>query len=141
MALNDMHLLFQQMGEVLTGIRGLHDTIDLRQAQAHQLHDLLRSDIANLRQDQRALEEKFECIVYILQGEMEAVRTSTADNARSLQDVMGAVHALRHPVAEILSLKSRLAWLLFGAGMVGSAVLWLAVPVYGWLVNATLGRR
>jgi hypothetical protein len=141
MAQGEMHLLFQQMGEVLTGIRALHETIDLRQAQAEQLHDLVRSDLAQLRRDQRDLEEKFECIVYIVQHEIEGLRLSSSDNARSVDDMCAAIEALRRPVADILGLKSRVAGLVFGAGVVGSAALWLAEPVYTWLVNASFAKR
>ncbi len=141
MAQNDMHLLFQQMGEVLTGIRGLHETIDIRQAQAEQLHDLVRADLATLRQDQRELEEKFECIVSIVQHEMETLRSDAAEHARSIGNMIVAVEELRRPIADILGLKSRVAGLVFGAGVVGSAALWLAEPVYSWLVNATFTRR
>ena len=138
---NDMHLLFQQMGEVLTGIRGLHDTIDIRQAQAEQLHDLVRADLATLRRDQRELEEKFECIVSIVQHEVETLRAGTAEHAHSIVQMVHAIEALRKPIAEILGLKSPVAGLVFGAGLIGSAALWLAEPVYGWLVNESFLRR
>ncbi len=141
MAQTEMHLLFQQMGEVLTGVRALRDTIDLRQAQAEQLHDIVRGDIASLKHDQRDLEEKFECIVFIVQHEMEALRASATANARLSDDMVGAIEALRRPVAEILSLKARAAGLVFGAGLIGSAALWLAEPVYGWIVNATFTKH
>ena len=141
MAQTEMHLLFQQMGEVLTGIRGLNQTIGIRQAQAEQLHDLVRADLATLRQDQRELEEKFECIVSIVQHEMEGLRAGTAEHARSIGEMIGAIEELRRPIAEILGLKSRVAGLVFGAGVIGSAALWLAEPIYTWLVNAAFTRR
>ena len=141
MSQSDMHLLFQQMGEVLTGVRVLHDMNDLRQAQAEQLHELVRADLATLRQDQRELEEKFECIVSIVQYELEAIRSGTNEHARALSDMVGVVEDLRKPVADILGLKSRVAGLVFGAGLVGSAALWLAEPIYGWIVNASFNRR
>ena len=138
---SDMLLLFQQMGEVLTGIRGLHDTIEIRQDQSEQLHNLLRAELATLRRDQRELEEKFECIVSIVQYEVETLRSGTAENARSLGEMVSAIDTLRKPIAEILGLKSRVAGLLFGAGVIGSAALWLAEPIYGWLVNESFPRR
>ena len=141
MAQSDMHLLFQQMGEVLTGIRGLHDTIDIRQAQAEQLHDLVRADLATLRRDQRELEEKFECIVSIVQHEVETLRAGATEHARSINDLIHAIEALRRPIAEILGLRSRLAGLVFGAGIIGSAALWLAQPIYGWLVSESFLKR
>jgi hypothetical protein len=136
-----MHLLFQQMGEVLSGIRGLHETIDIRQAQAEQLHDLVRSDLATLRRDQHELEEKFDCMVCVMQNDVQALRGSTNDNARSLTALVMAVDALRRPLLEIVALKSRTAGLLFGAGVIGSAALWLADPVYRWFVDIGLSRR
>jgi|GEM_PF-2995844 len=141
MAQSEMNLLFQQMGEVLTGVRALHDMIDLRQAQSEQLHALMRADLAILRQDQRELEEKFECIVCIVQHEMESLRGTSAENARSMTEIVGAVEALRRPVADILGLKARVAGLVFGAGIMGSAAIWLAEPIYSWFVNASLSRR
>ncbi len=138
---SDMHLLFQQMGEVLTGIRGLHDTIGIRQAQAEQLHDLVRADLATLRRDQRELEEKFECIVSIVQHEVETLRAGTAAHARTIGEMVHAIETLRKPIAEILGLKSRVAGLVFGAGLIGSAALWLAEPIYGWLVNESFLKR
>jgi hypothetical protein len=141
MAQGEMHLLSQQVSEVLTGIRALHETIDLRQMQAEHLNNILRHDLVQLRRDQRDLEEKFECIVYIVQHEIEVLRVSASDNARSMDEMCVAVEALRRPVAEILGLKSRVAGLVFGAGVVGSAALWLAQPIYGWLVNASFAKR
>ena len=141
MAQSEMHLLFLQMGEVLTGIRGLHDTVDIRQAQAEQLHDLVRADLATLRRDQRELEEKFECIVSIVQHEMETLRSGTAEHSRSIGEMIQAIDTLRKPIADILGLKSRVAGLLFGAGLIGSAALWLAEPIYSWLINASFPKR
>ena len=141
MVQTEMHLLFQQMGEVLTGIRALHDTIALRQAQAEQLHDLLRADLTALRHDQRDLEEKFECIVSIVQHEMEALRSGAANNARSVSDMVSAIEALQRPIDEILGFKSRVAGLLFAAGIVGSAALWLAEPVYSWILSSSFTKH
>lgn len=141
MAQPEMHLLFQQMGEVLTGVRALHDTMAIRQAQAEQLHDLLRADLTTLRHDQRDLEEKFECVVSIVQHEMEALRSGAAENARSVRTMVSAVEALQKPIDEILGYKSRVAGVLFSIGILGSAALWLAEPVYSWLVNASLTKH
>jgi hypothetical protein len=141
MAQPEMHLLFQQMGEVLTGIRALHDTMAIRQAQTEQLHDLLRADLTTLRQDQRELEEKFDCVVSIVQHETEALRSGAADNARSIRTMVNSLDALRKPIDEILGYKSRVAGVLFAAGILGSAALWLAEPAYSWLVNASFAKH
>jgi ABC-type transporter Mla subunit MlaD len=141
MSESDMHLLFQQMGEVLSGIHGLHDTIDIRQAQAEQLHDLVRTDLATLRRDQRDLEEKLDCIVLIAQHDIEKLRAGYTENARSVQMLLSAIEALRTPIQQVLALKARVAGLLFAAGIAGSCALWLAEPVYRWCVDAALQRR
>ena len=141
MAQSDMHLLFQQMGEVLTGVRGLHDMMDVRQAQSEQLHGLVRADLATLRQDQRDLEEKFECVVCIVQHEMEALRSNTAENARLVDEMTSVIDNLRQPIADVLGLKARAAGLVFGLGLVGSAALWLAEPIYSWLISTGFAKR
>jgi hypothetical protein len=138
---NDIHVLFQQMGEVLSGIRALHESIEIRQAQAEQLHDLVRSDLAGLKQDQRDLEEKFECAVCVVQHDVESLRRGSDENARSILDLVAAVEGLRGPIADIAALKSRVAGLVFGAGVLGSAALWLAEPLYRWFVNTSLMRK
>lgn len=141
MGQSELHLLFLQMGEVLSGIRGLHDTIDIRQAQAEQLHDVVRSDLAALRRDHRDLEEKLECVISVMQRDVGMLRSGVSENARGIRDLVGAVQALRRPVAEIVALKARFAGLLLGAGVVGSGVLWLAEPVYRWVVEARILKR
>jgi len=137
----ELHLLFQQMGEVLTSIRSLHETIELRQSQTEQLQELVRSELHVLRQDQRELEEKMECFVFVLQHDVGGLRTDSLENTRSIGDLVAAVEALRRPIGDIVTLKSRVAGLVFGAGLVGSAVLWLAEPIYHWLVEMKLLRQ
>jgi hypothetical protein len=141
MVASEMHLLFQQMGEVLSGIRALHETIGIRQAQAEQLHDLLRADLATLRRDQRELEEKVDCMVCIVQNDVQALRGNTQDTARSLGALMVAVEALKRPLLEITALKSRVAGIFFGASVLGSIALWLAEPIYRWFVELKLSSR
>ncbi len=141
MVQSEMHLLFQQMGELLSGVSGLHETIDIRQAQAEQLHDLLRADLAILRRDQRDLEEKFDCMVSVVQNDVQALRCGTRENAHALDTLVAAVEALRKPLLEIVALKSRMAGLLVGVGMFGSVALWLAEPFYHWLCDMALTRR
>ena len=141
MSQTDINLLFQQMGEVLSGIRGLHDTIEIRQAQAEQLHDLIRADLATLRRDQRDVEEKLDCATYIAQHDIEVLRSLSYDNGRAIESLIAEVQAVRRPIVEILALKSKVAGLVFAAGVLGSGALWLAEPVYRWLVDATLQPR
>ena len=135
---HQMHVLFQQLGEVLSGIRGLHDNIAIRQAQAEQLHDLVRSDLANLRRDQRELEDKFDCVVCIAQHDIDGLRNSSVENTRSIRMLVTSVDALRRPIVDILSLRSRVAAVLFVAGVLGSSALWLVEPIYHWFVDSKL---
>jgi hypothetical protein len=137
----DMHLLFQQLGEMLSSIRGLHDTINIRQAQTEQLHELVRSDLATLRRDHRDLEEKFDYVLLIAQRDIERLRSSSLDNARSIGDLVSAIDTLRKPISQLLALKSRVAGILFSAGALGSCALWLAEPVYRWFTDLALQRR
>ncbi len=141
MAETELSLLFQQLGEVLSSIRNLHQTVELRQAQTEQLQELVRSELVVLRQDQRELEEKMDCMVFVIQHDVSALRCGTVENQRSIDDLVVAVDSLRQPISEIVLLKSRIAGLVFGLGVIGSAVLWLAEPVYRWFVDAKLLRH
>ena len=137
----DLHRLFQQMGEVLSGLRALRDTGELRQEQAEQLHAMLRGDMSGLKKDQQELEEKLDCVICVMQHDLEALRSDAAETARSIHDLAGAVRSLRGPLADIIALRSRVAGLLLGVGLFGSAALWLAEPVYHWAVEELLTRR
>lgn len=141
MTTQDLHPLFQQMGEVLSGLRAMRETMEIRQVQAEQLHDLLRADMATLRRDQRELEEKLECVICVMQHDLEALRSGAAETARSIFDLVAAVQSLRRPIADILALRSRMAGLVFGVGVVGSAALWAAEPIYRWFVESVLVRK
>lgn len=138
---SDFNPLFQQMGEVLSGIESLRDTIRLRQSQADQLHEILRADLVSLRGDQRDLEEKLECVICVMQNDLGALRRDTGENARALDHLVLAVQALGRPIADIAALRSRVAGVVFGIGVIGSMALWLAEPVYRWLVEDHFGRR
>jgi hypothetical protein len=129
------------MGEVLSGIESLRDTIRLRQSQADQLHEILRSDLASLRGDQGDLEEKLECVICVMQHDLEALRADTRENARALDHLVLAVQALRRPIADIAALRSRVAGVVFAIGVVGSMAIWLAEPVYRWAVEDHFGKR
>lgn len=138
---SEMHLLFQQMGEVLSGIRALHDTIDIRQAQAEQLHDLVRSDIASIRRDQRDLEEKLDCFAFIAQHDIGNLRLSADENARNSELMASAIDALRRPLTELTTIRSRIAGFLFLLGVLGTCAAWLAEPLYRWFIDTSLPPR
>ena len=140
MAQSELHLLFQQMGEVLSGIKTLHETIEIRQAQTEQLHEMVRAELMVLRQDQRELDEKIECVVFVMQHDITALRSGSSDNAQSIGELVEAVNALRRPISDIVALKSRVAGLIVGISFVGSIVIWLAEPIYRWLVDSKLLR-
>jgi hypothetical protein len=134
MTMEDLNTLYQQMGEVLQGLRALSDAIEVRHAQMDKLHDLLRSDLAVVRQDQRCLEEKLECVICVMQNDLDGVRSGAVESTRSIDQLVHAVQALQRPVAEIVALRSRAAGLILGFGLFGSAAIWLAAPVYRWLI-------
>ena len=140
MAQSELHLLFQQMGEVLTSIKTLHETMIIRQEQTEKLHEMVRAELAVLRQDQRELDEKIECVVFVMQHDITAVRSGTSENTRSIDELVNAVNALRRPIADIVALKSRAAGLVLGIGFVGSMVIWLAEPIYRWIIDTKILR-
>ena len=138
---DDIHLLFQQMGEVLSGVRGIYSTIDLRQAQAEQLYDLVRTDLTILRHDQRELEAKLDRMSWIAEHDIENVRLRTVDGDRSIRELVVSVDALKRPIADMTALKARAGGLLVAVSMIGSAVLWLAEPLYRWIIETGLQRH
>jgi hypothetical protein len=140
MADSDQNLLLAQINEILCAIRRMHDTIEFRQNQAEQLGESLRSELRILRQDQRELEEKLHCVAYVVQHDVTALHCGTADNRRSIDTLVAAVEGLRKSITDIVLLKSRIAGLIIGLGFIGSAVLWLAEPVYRWLIETKLLR-
>jgi hypothetical protein len=135
MSAADINTLYQQMGEMLTSLRALGAMIEMRDEQSSKLQDLVRADLSTLRQDQRDLEEKLDCVTCVMQHDMLGLRTDVADGARSINDLVRAVQELRSPVAEIVALRSRAAGVILGIGVFGSAVLWLAEPLYRWIVE------
>jgi hypothetical protein len=49
MAERDVNGLYQQMGEVLEGLRSLSAITEIRHSQAEKLHDLVAGDLVALR--------------------------------------------------------------------------------------------
>lgn len=127
-----------QLGQVLSNIRALSETIEIRHAQAEKLHDLARVEVAVVRQDQRDLEEKLDCVICVMQHDLEDLRAQSARNLQSVADLVAAVRELRQPVSEIMALRSRAAGLIFAVGVIGSTLLWLGEPIYRWLVEERL---
>jgi uncharacterized protein YigA (DUF484 family) len=131
----DLNPLYQQMGEVLQSLRALGETIEIRHSQTERLHDLIRNDMATLRQDQRDLEEKLDCAICVMQHDLERLRTGASANERSVDELLRVVQELRGPVADIIALRSRVAGLVLGLGVLGSVAMWLAEPLYRWVVE------
>jgi uncharacterized protein YigA (DUF484 family) len=131
----DLNPLYQQMGEVLQSLRALGETIEIRHSQTERLHDLIRADMATLRQDQRDLEEKLDCAICVMQHDLERLRTGASANERSVDELLRVVQELRGPVADIIALRSRVAGLVLGLGVLGSVAMWLAEPLYRWVVE------
>jgi hypothetical protein len=131
----DLHTLYQQMGEILQGLRAHGDTIEVRHAQAEKLQDLMRADMATLRQDQKDLDEKLDCVICVMQHDLESLRTGAAASGRSVDELLRVVQDLRAPVAEIVALRSRVAGVVLGLSVLGSVAMWLAEPLYRWIVE------
>ena len=131
----DVRALYQQIGEVLQGLKALNSCIEIRHSQTEKLQDLARADMATLRQDQRDLEEKLDCVICVMQHDLETLRTGAVASGRSVDELLRVVQELRAPVAEIVALRSRVAGLVLGLGVLGSVAMWLAEPLYRWFVE------
>jgi hypothetical protein len=131
----DLNPLYQQMGQVLQGLRALSESIEIRAAQTEKLHDLLRLDLTILRRDQKDLEEKLDCVICVMQHDLGGIRTEAQAHAGEIAQLAHAVQELRRPVAEIIALRSRAAGLILGLGVFGSALGWLVEPVYRWFME------
>jgi polyhydroxyalkanoate synthesis regulator phasin len=131
----DFNSLCLQIGEVIQGISALGNTIEIRHGQTEKLHDLIREDMATLRRDQRDLEEKLDCVICVMQHDLETIRTGAFASGRSVDELVRAVQELKAPVSEIVALRSRVAGILLGFGLVGSIAVWLAEPLYRWALE------
>ena len=124
-----------QLTEVVQGLRALARTAEFRHEQAAGFHDLVRFDLATLRRDQKDLEERLDCVICVMQHDLEEFRIGAIAAARSVDALTLAVQEMKVPVAEIVALRSRVAGLILGFGIIGSAVVWLAEPIYRWIVE------
>jgi hypothetical protein len=131
----ELNPLYQQIGEILQRLRAIGENIEIRHAQAEKLHDLARVDMATLRRDQRDLEEKLDCVICVMQHDLERLRSDASSHGRSVDELVRAVQELQVPVLDIIALRSRFAGALLGLGVLGSAALWLTEPVYRWIIE------
>jgi hypothetical protein len=130
----DANPLFQQMGAVAEGLRALSDSLELRHTQVDRLYELLRKEVGILSQDQRDLAEKVDCVICVMQHDLEGLRTEVLVGAGTMHQLVEAVQEMRKPMAEIVALRSRIAGLILGFGILGSALIWLGEPIYRWFV-------
>jgi hypothetical protein len=130
----DLSPLFQQMGAVAEGLRALSDNLESRHAQVDRLHDLLRKEVGILSQDQRDLAEKVDCVICVMQHDLEGLRAEALVGAGTMHQLVEVVQEMRKPVAEIVALRSRLAGLILGFGVIGSSAIWLGEPIYRWFI-------
>lgn len=141
MTSHEINPLYQQMGEVVQGLRALSETIQIRHAQVDKLHDILRADLGVLRADQKDLEEKLDCVICVMQSDLEGLRADAVAGSHSVNRLVTAVQELRQPVTQMVELRSQAAGLLVGLGILGSAAMWLAEPVYRWFVEHTVLKQ
>ena len=127
--------LSDQLHEVHQGLLALGSIIENRTSQSESVQDLLRSEMNNLWQNQKDLEEKLDCVICVMQHDLEALRSSSAANAKSVGELLQVVQELRQPVYEIIALRSRVAGLVLGLGVLGSVAMWLAEPIYRWIID------
>jgi hypothetical protein len=137
----NLDYIHQQLGAVMQGLRALAETIELRHDQSALLHDLVRADLATLRRDQKFLEEKLDCVICVMQHELEQFKIGAIASAQSVGALTLAVQELRRPVADIVALRSRIGGLILGLGIIGSAVVWLAEPIYRWIVELHYSKQ
>jgi hypothetical protein len=70
-----------------------------------------------------------------MQHDLERLRSGAMANERSVDELLRVVQELRGPVADIIALRSRVAGLVLGLGVLGSVAMWLAEPLYRWIVE------
>jgi hypothetical protein len=76
-----------------------------------------------------------------MQHDLEEFKIVAITSARSVDALTLAVQELRRPVADIVALRSRIGGLILGLGVIGSAVIWLADPIYRWIVEVHFPRQ
>jgi len=63
------------------------------------------------------------------------LRTEALVGDGTMHQLVAVVQELQKPVAEIVALRSKIAGLILGFGIIGSAALWLGEPIYRWFVT------
>ncbi len=137
----DLAALREQISELLASVRILGMTIHSRQNQSDVLQDFVKTNIATLHQNQRDLDEKLDCVICVMQHDLEGLRAGATQNGRSVDELLRVVHELRAPVTEMIALRSRVGGVVLGIGAVGSVAMWLAEPLYRWIIENNYLRQ
>ena len=135
MPTSEMNPLYQQIGEVLSGLKALHDKVDIRHAQAEKLGDLLQAELRTVKHDQRDLEQKLDGAVYFIKQDVDSLKAATVVTSRSLEDLKVSVETLKHPVEEIMALRSRAMGVLLAVSTLGSVFVYFFGPLYNWAIE------
>lgn len=135
MPASEMNPLYQQIGEILSGLKALHDKVDIRHVQAEKLGDLLQAELRTVKHDQRDLEQKFDGVVYFVKQDVDQLKAATVTTSRSLEELKAAVETLKHPVEEIMALRSRAMGVLLAVSALGSVLVYFFGPLYHWAVD------
>lgn len=135
MSLDEVNILYQQMGEVLSKLRGLNELISLTDKNSQGNLATLRGDLSAIRDEHRALEGRVDVVVHKMHENLHRLEGGAANLERSMSDMVDAVKRLEIPVAELVALRAKLGGFVVGAGMLGSAGLWIVEPMYRWAVE------
>lgn len=142
----------QQIGEILGTVRSLAEQMKERQADAREEAKGLRSEIGNVKHEQRAelqiislRMEKQEKETQKLAEEQRAIAlqmiTLNHDVALQTTALNQAVANLKAPVDELLNIKRRsVAFFALAASVIG--VMWAVVQmVWPWIAQRWLGFK
>ncbi len=135
MPASEMNPLYQQIGEILSGLKALHDKVDIRHAQAEKLGDLLQAELRTVKHDQRDLEQKLDGAVYFIKQDVDSLKAATVVTSRSLEELKVSVETLKHPVEEIMALRSRAMGVLLAVSTLGSVFVYFFGPLYHWAID------
>ncbi len=132
---SEVLLLSEQVREVHLGLIALSSMIEAGNLQSDRVQGSTHSDMTLLRREHKELEEKLEHAICGMQCDLEALRSCSSSNARSIEELLAVVQELRAPVQEMVALRSRVGGLILGLGVLGSVTMWLAEPIYRWIVE------
>jgi len=129
------------INELLQQLSALTQSFDAQNSHISHVFDIVVGDISRLRREQSELEEKLDCVIYVMQADLEELRSRSGASTRSIDMLVDSVNELKKPVSDIIALRSRGAGVLLGIGIVGSAILWLVEPFYQWYVEQNYAKH